>query len=110
MDGAPQASIVDALEEIVVELAPDAHLRPMYGGKVIELEKDNPKSRVGGISAYKDHVSLEFSNGAQLDDRNGVLEGSGKLRRHVKLYDKDDIEKKACRSLLGQAMGQAAIG
>ena len=77
---------------------------------MIELEKDNPKSRVGGIYSYKDHVSLEFSNGARLDDRNGVLEGSGKLRRHVKLYNKDDIEKKACRSLLGQAMGQAAIG
>jgi len=109
MDRATQASIVDALEEMVVELAPDAHLRPMYGGTVIELEKGNPKSRIGGIYAYKDHVSLEFSNGARMVDPNGVLEGSGKLRRHVKLCNKDDIDKKACRTLLGEAMVQADI-
>lgn len=110
MGGAPQASIVDALEELVVEIAPDAHLRPMYGGTVIELEKDNPKSRIGGIYSYNEHVSLEFSNGVQLGDQNGVLEGSGKLRRHVKLYTKDDIDKKACRSLLDQAIEQAEMG
>ncbi len=46
----------------------------------------------GGVFAYRDHVSVEFSHGADIDDAFGHLEGNGKFRRHVKLRTVADIE------------------
>lgn len=104
MDDAIKAQIVEQLNEMIADLAPDASLRSMYGGTVIELEKDNPKSRVGGIYAYAGHVSLELAKGVSFDDPTRVLEGSGKLRRHVKLRNLQDIKTKCCEHFLQQAL------
>lgn len=35
--------------------------------------------------AHKAHVSFAFERGAELDDPRGLLEGSGKSMRHVKI-------------------------
>ncbi len=48
----------------------------------------------GGVFAYTAHVSVEFSQGAAIDDPFGLLEGSGKGRRHLKLRSVKDIETK----------------
>jgi hypothetical protein len=37
-----------------------------------------------GVFAYKAHVTVEFGNGAKINDTFGHLEGSGKGRRHQK--------------------------
>ena len=39
----------------------------------------------GYVSAFKSHVNVGFYHGALLDDPAGLLEGSGKRMRHVKL-------------------------
>ena len=79
MNEVEKATIIGLLAEMIFEMAPDATLRAMYGGTVIELEKDVPKSRVGGMYAYADYVSLELAKGANFDDPRGVLEGKGKI-------------------------------
>ncbi|MDV4169671.1 DUF1801 domain-containing protein [Rhodovulum sp. FJ3] len=107
MDDATKAKITDSLEEMIIELAPDANLRPMYGGTVVELETDNPKSRIGGFYVYADYVSFEFANGVQFEDLDGVLEGTGKLRRHVKLRSTADVKTKTCKGFLDQAIALA---
>ena len=61
-----------------------------YGGLIYQRDHE----MVGGIFVYKNHLSIEFSNGAQFDDPHGVLEGGGKYRRHIKLADLSDIESK----------------
>ena len=104
MDDATKAEIIGSLEEKVVELAPDANLRPMYGGSVVELETDNPKIRIGGFYAYDNYASFEFTNGVQFEDPDGVLEGTERLRRHVKLRSADDIRTKTCKRFLDQAV------
>lgn len=106
---ATKVSVINALSEMIADLAPHAYLRPMYGGLVIELEKENPRSRIGGFFTYSEHISLEFSKGIYLADPNGVLEGSGKFRRHVKLYAVVDINNKACKSLLNQAIARKEL-
>jgi hypothetical protein len=53
-----------------------------------------------GIFSYANHVSLEFSAGAALPDKHKVLEGDGKLRRHIKLATIQDIESKHVRDYL----------
>lgn len=107
MDETIKAQIIELLKETATKLAPDTNLREMYGGLVIELEKDNPKSRIGGIYAYSEYVSLELAKGVSFEDPNGVLEGSGKLRRHVKLRSLGDLEAKGCQAFLEKAVSLA---
>lgn len=104
MDSATKAQVTEALRNLIIDLFPDAHLRPMYGGTVIELAKDDPKSRIGGLYVYEAHVSLEFAKGVLFSDPNGQLEGSGKHRRHLKLHSLDHIETKDCQGFLQQAL------
>lgn len=61
-----------------------------YGGLIFIKQGD----LLGGIFSYQDHLSLEFSKGADLDDPHGVLEGKGKFRRHIKFETFDDISTK----------------
>ncbi len=60
-----------------------------YGGILFSVEKP-----FCGIFSYAKHVSLEFGAGASLPDKFKVLEGEGKLRRHIKLLSAQDITKK----------------
>lgn len=73
MDETTQAAIIDALEEMVAEVAPELHGRRMYGGQMLEHEAGVAATAVGGYFGYKNHVSFEFSNGAQLLDPKGFL-------------------------------------
>jgi hypothetical protein len=38
------------------------------------------------VNSFKSHVNVGFFYGAALEDRAGLLEGSGKRMRHVKLH------------------------
>ena len=88
---------------MVAQLAPKATYRSMYGGTVIEMRTSDPKSRVAGVFIYARYVSVEFTKGIFLDDPNQVLEGSGKVRRHIKLHSRGDIRAKQCQALLNKA-------
>lgn len=109
MDDATKAEIIDGLKEMIAELAPDGNLRPMYGGTVIELVTDKPKSRIGGFYVYADYVSFEFANGVKFEDPDGALEGTGKFRRHVKLRTADDMKIKTCKRFFEQAVALSQI-
>lgn len=95
----------DAIEEavrlIIEDLAPDARYERKYGGEVILPDPDGEV--VGGIFAYTEHVSLEFSHGASFHDPDGYLEGGGKERRHLKFRERGDVEAKDAWSFLRQA-------
>jgi hypothetical protein len=45
-----------------------------------------------GLFAYGSYVFLEFGNGAKIVDEFGHLEGSGKLRRNIKIVNTADVE------------------
>lgn len=104
MDAQDKTMIREALIEYLVTRAPEANLRSMYGGTVFELEPGNFKSQIGGVFVYKGHLSLEFSEGASFDDIWGVLEGSGKHRRHIKLRAFTDIDAKHCHHFMDAAI------
>lgn len=61
----------------------------------------------GGVFAYRQHVSVEFSHGAMIDDTEGFLEGNGKGRRHLKLRTLGDIQTKRLASYLDLALAAA---
>jgi hypothetical protein len=90
--------------------APSAGHRPMYGGLVFERQLGVPKTCVCGIYGYSEHLSLEFTQGAALDDPMGVLEGAGKHRRHIKLRSMGDILAKDAEGYVARAFAADVIG
>lgn len=60
------------------------------------------------IAPFKGHVNLGFMAGADLPDPAGLLEGTGKNMRHVKLKRAADVDAPALRALVEAAAGAAA--
>ena len=71
-----------------------------YGGIIFNVSSQ----LVGGIFIYKQHISIEFSNGAQFSDEGGLLEGKGKMRKHLKILEKNDIKEKNISFYIKQAV------
>ena len=95
------------IKEIVEQIAHDVRFLPKYGGEVLVHGPESDKKFVSGIYVYKDHVSLEFSQGASFDDPDGRLEGKGKGRRHLKLMMVEDVMGKDAEGFLKQTLGIA---
>jgi len=60
----------------------------------------------------KNHVTFRFHLGASLPDPEGLLEGTGKNMRHVKLHTMEDLEQKGLKNLVQAAArleGQAPM-
>jgi hypothetical protein len=54
------------------------------------------------IIPHKTHVNLQFADGVDLDDPDGLVEGTGKRIRHVKFRSLEDIDRPAARRLVDQ--------
>jgi len=57
----------------------------------------------GYVNAFRDHVNVGFFRGAEIDDPAGLLEGTGKLMRHVKLRPEHDVNETALTKLIATA-------
>jgi hypothetical protein len=57
----------------------------------------------GYVNTFKSHVNVGFFYGAMLKDSAGLLEGTGKRMRHVKLKPGDDINAAALQALIAGA-------
>jgi hypothetical protein len=57
----------------------------------------------GYVNVFKDHVNVGFFCGAMLPDPAGLLEGTGKYMRHVKLRPGRVIDAKALNALINAA-------
>lgn len=55
------------------------------------------------ISTHKDHIDLGFNYGSELPDPEGLLAGTGKLFRHIKINTPEDLARPAVRRLLEAA-------
>jgi hypothetical protein len=86
------AKIVRSLRKIVLEVAPKSEEKIMYGGIVFISDR-----MFCGIFLRKKYVTIEFDRGNEMNNPNKHLEGSGKYRRHLKMYNKEDIEKKMAK-------------
>lgn len=57
----------------------------------------------GYVDAFGAHVNVGFFRGAELDDPHGLLQGSGRLMRHVKLRPGQAVDAAALAALIGAA-------
>jgi hypothetical protein len=55
------------------------------------------------VNAFRDHVNVGFFHGAALEDPAGLLEGTGKRMRHVKLRPGREVNESALGDLIGAA-------
>ena len=79
------------------------------GDDVRELLHDgHPTACVGDaafgyVNAFSAHVNVGFFRGSELSDPSGLLEGTGKFMRHVKLRPERDVDAAALTKLIETA-------
>jgi hypothetical protein len=79
------------------------------GDDVLELLHDgHPTACIDDAAfayanAFKAHVNVGFFRGAELADPDGLLEGTGKFMRHVKLRPGQLVDDAALRKLIHAA-------
>lgn len=79
------------------------------GEDVLELVHDGcPVACVsdapfGYVNVFKAHVNVGFYHGADLEDPTGLLEGSGKRMRHVKVKPGVDLDAAGLSALIEAA-------
>lgn len=98
--------------EVVLAVFPDA---------VVTVDDQNtrfgPTVGFGTTSGYKGlcftvspqltHVTLGIAQGAYLADPSGLMEGTGKVHRHVKLRQSEDLNRPELRQIMAAAMARA---
>ncbi len=55
------------------------------------------------VNVFKAHVNVGFFHGAEIADPEGLLEGTGKFMRHVKLRPERDVDGTALMKLVETA-------
>ena len=99
-----------ALRDVVLEEAPEATelvhdvkyavaLNYTFTGRV--------KEAFVHIVVYSAHVNLGFWRGAELPDRKKLLEGTGKMIRHIRFTSHADLARPYVRRFIGEAIARA---
>ncbi|MHB0966679.1 MAG: DUF1801 domain-containing protein [Chloroflexi bacterium] len=61
------------------------------------------KGLICGITLHKAYINIMFAQGASLPDPQGLLQGTGKLARHVHVERLADLEAPGIRDLMETA-------
>jgi hypothetical protein len=72
----------------------------MHDGCPVACVEDAP---FGYVNSFKTHVNVGFFHGAVLEDPAGLLQGSGKRMRHVKLNPDREVSAAALSDLIDAA-------
>lgn len=94
--------ILKSVRQIFNDANPKLDEEIKYGGLVFNLSN----VLMGGIFVYAQHISIEFSFGAELADPDEILEGKGKKRRHIKIRKIQDIKEKKVEDFVTSAMNE----
>src|SRR5215207_9377832 len=90
---------------LVRDVMPDALEMVDVPGKLIGYGTENSyKGTVFVIMPYSNHVNLGLARGTSLSDPTGLLEGTGKRARHVKLKSIEDVERPPLCELINAAV------
>ena len=96
-------SMAEALRQLILESDPDLSESIKWGNPVYEKH-----GKVCYLASTKAYVSLGFFNGAALTDPEGfpkgLIEGTGKKMRHVKVRSLEDIRNELFSSWVREAV------
>jgi hypothetical protein len=66
------------------------------------------KGLICGITLFKTYINIMLAQGASLPDPQGLLKGTGKLARHIKVDQPSNFTSPAVRALLQAAYQRKA--
>jgi hypothetical protein len=102
-------AIARRVRALIFDVVPDVseHVYPVI--KVIRygLEGNKMAGLVFFLMPHKERVNLGFNHGTSLPDPKGLLEGTGKNLRPVKLRDEEAVSNPALRGLLEAELMEA---
>ena len=96
---APQREVARALRRLILETGAELQEKQMYG-----VPWYRGKNYVFAIAAHTHHTNLEFYRGTSLRDPAGLLEGTGKNLRHVKVHTVAEAKDPRLKGLLLEAL------
>ena len=97
--------IAHAVRALLIEIMPGITEVP-WGNQKIAGYGVGPKKMSEHfcyIAPQKNYVNLGFMYGADLPDPEGLLDGSGKLLRHIKIRSLEDLQRPALIKLIEEA-------
>lgn len=99
----PQRDLVNSIRRIIREAAPELEETIKWGQPCYVHGGAN----VCYLAPTADRVNFGFFRGADLDDPEHLLEGTGKKLRHVKVWLGKDLRKDALKTLVRRAASLA---
>lgn len=91
--------VVAAIRNVIKESAPDAHEVISYGIPMYGLKKP-----LAWINPSKTGITLGFRQGASFADRYGLLRGTAKHAKHVRMRHLGEVNTPALRYYIKQAL------
>ena len=95
------------LRELVQQAAPKAHEAIKFNS-LCYYKPNHPYGVIGGnicgIGVRDDCVQLGFIHGAFLPDPHGLLQGTGKAKRHIEIPTSSEIRRTALAKLIRAAV------
>jgi hypothetical protein len=86
---------------LIVEVIPDAIEQVDPPSRIIAYGySSRNKDLICAITPYRTYLNLMFSQGAQLPDPEGLLEGTGKLARHIKIGAPERLAEPGVRRMI----------
>ena len=100
--------IAKRLRQLIIEIYPDVVEVPWPKQRIIGYGVGPKKmsQHFCYIGAHNDHVNLGFYYGTALPDPEGLMDGTGKKLRHVKVRSIEGTEKASLRRLICLALDE----
>ena len=96
-----QRAVEEALRATIRRELPGAVEQVDFGNKLIAFGRSMKMSGLlFAIIAHKTHVNLQLADGADLPNAEGLIEGTGKRIRHVKIRSVADASSPAVVAII----------
>ena len=90
--------------ELVWKTVPDAHEKVYLGWNGIQFSAGGGmRATFCAISPQKTRINLYFTQGVHLPDPSGLLEGTGKSMRHIKIDNVKLLKSRAVKAMIKAA-------
>ena len=103
-----QKPTLTSLRKLILSIHPDAFEVVRLGERAVTYGVGPKKNSEGYayLLPHKNWVNLGFLFGVNLPDPEGLLEGSGKKMRHVKIRSPQEVEAPSLRQMIEAALAE----